>query len=40
MISRLKREMEEPRLAASVREALEAEGSLAAKHPVARLARA
>jgi hypothetical protein len=40
MISILKREMEEPRLTTSVREALEAEAALAAKHPVARLAGA
>ena len=34
MISRLRIEMEKPRLTASVRKALEAEAALAAKHPV------
>jgi hypothetical protein len=39
-VSSLKREMEQPRLTASVREALEEEAALKAKHPVARPARA
>jgi hypothetical protein len=34
MISRLRIEMEKPRLAASVRKALEAEAVLAVKHPL------
>jgi hypothetical protein len=39
-VASLKREMERPRLTESVRNALEAEAALAAKHPVVRPAQA